>query len=361
MKYPPVYYGEYLSLDKILNAQDLKSKEYGKEAHDETLFIITHQAYELWFKQIIHEIESVYNIFNTDNVLAKNLGVVTHRLNRVVQIQKVLIDQIAIIETMKPLDFMDFRDYLVPASGFQSIQFRAIELRLGLRQKYRLGIDQKFFNSRLKKEHQQQLETMEGEKTFLELVDAWLARMPFARTKDFDFWQEYEGSVSKMLEHDQEIIENNATLRPFEKELELRNLAATRESFSCLFSEEKYNELLEKGYVRLSREAKLAAIFIQLYRNEPIFQAPNRLIESLLDIDEQFSTWRYRHAIMVHRILGTKIGTGGSSGHDYLKQSTENNRVFKDFFDLATFLIPKTYVPELPESVRAELGFIHAD
>lgn len=361
MKHPPVYYGEYLALDKILNAQDLKSTEYGKEAHDETLFIITHQAYELWFKQIIHEIESVYKLFDTNRVKPNDLSIVTHRLNRVVQIQKILVDQISVIETMKPLDFMDFRDYLVPASGFQSIQFRAIELRLGLRQKFRLGIDKKFFNSRLKKEDQVHLENMENESTFLELIDNWLARMPFGKIDDFDFWKEYEKSVTKMLDSDQEIIEGNDTLHPNEKEMELRILGGTRENFNCLFDEKKYNELREQGVVRLSREAKLAAIFIQLFKDEPIFQAPNRLIECLLDIDEQFSTWRYRHAIMVHRILGTKIGTGGSSGHDYLKKSTENNRVFLDFFNLATFLIPKPYIPKLPSKLREELGFIYEE
>jgi len=361
MKHPPVYYGDYLALDTILNSQKLKSKEYGEEAHDETLFIIIHQAYELWFKQIIHELNSVYALFNTKRVKPTDLGVVNHRLNRITQIQKILVDQLSIIETMTPLDFMDFRDYLVPASGFQSIQFRIVELRLGLRQEYRLGIDKKFFNSRLKKSDQVFLEKMEEEPTFLELVDAWLSRMPFGKTEDFDFWTEYEASVSKMLDSDQEIIESNETLHPKEKEMELKMLEATRENFNCLFDAKKYAKLKEQGLVRLSREAKLAAIFIQLYKNEPIFQAPGLLLDSLLDIDEQFSTWRYRHAIMVHRILGTKIGTGGSSGHEYLKRSTENNRVFLDFFNLATFLIPKPYIPTLPEKIKAELGFIHED
>ena len=81
-----------------------------------------------------------------------------------------------------------------------------------------------------------------------------------------------------------------------------------------LFDEEKYNKLLETSQVRFSREAKLAAIFIKLFRDEPILQIPNRLLGLLIDIDEMFTTWRYRHAIMAHRMLGTKIGTGGSSG-----------------------------------------------
>ncbi len=359
MKHEPIYYGEYLQLDKILGAQNLKSKEHGNEAHDETLFIIIHQTYELWFKQIIHEINSVYDLFNVEKVRPDSLGTINHRLQRIVEIQRVLNDQLAIIETMTPLDFMDFRDYLVPASGFQSIQFRTIELKLGLRQKFRLGVDQKFFNSRLKEEDKAHLINLEKEPTLLELIDAWLARMPFGTGQGYNFWQNYQEAVNDILEHDKKIIIENDTLHPKEKEFELKNLEATKNTYEVLFDEEKYNKLLETNQVRFSREAKLAAIFIKLFRDEPILQIPNRLLGLLIDIDEMFTTWRYRHAIMAHRMLGTKIGTGGSSGHDYLKKSTDNNRVFTDLFDLATFLIPKPSIPELPASLKKQLGFFH--
>lgn len=358
MKYDPIHYGEYLKLDEILNAQDLRSKKFGNEAHDETLFIIIHQTYELWFKQIIHELDSVYKIFDTPRVKPNNLGTVNHRLNRIVEIQKVLNDQLNIIETMTPLDFMEFRDYLVPASGFQSIQFRMLELKLGLKQKYRLKIDKQFFNSRLNEKDKKILNHMETLPTFLELIDKWLTRMPFSETKDYDFWSEYQTAINDMLDKDEEIILNNETLHQKEKMIEIANLKATKENFAILFDDEKYSELEEQGVMRLSRKAKLAAIFIKLFRDEPILQIPNRMIDLLIDIDEMFTTWRYRHAIMVHRMLGTKIGTGGSSGHEYLKRSTENNRVFIDFFNLATFLLPKSHIPQLPNSLKKELGFV---
>ena len=94
MKHEPIYYGEYLQLDKLLASQKLKSTEHGKEAHDETLFIIIHQAYELWFKQIIHEVNSVYEIFLQNKILPNDISVVNHRLNRVVEIQRVLNQQL---------------------------------------------------------------------------------------------------------------------------------------------------------------------------------------------------------------------------------------------------------------------------
>ena len=357
MKHEPIYYGEYLKLDQLLNSQQLKSKEHGNEAHDETLFIIIHQTYELWFKQILHEFDSIYALFNTEHVEPKSFGTINHRLQRIIEIQKVLNQQLNIIETMTPLDFMDFRDYLVPASGFQSIQFRQLELKMGLRQKYRLQADKAFFNSRLEQKDKDLLIKMEEAPTFLELLDNWLARMPFAEFDGFNFWDHYRSTVNSMLDEDKQIISDNTTLSEKEKEFEFKNLEATRVNFELLFDEEKYNELREQGVVRLSRKAKLAAIFIKLYRDEPILQIPNRLLELLIDMDEMFTTWRYRHAIMAHRMLGTKIGTGGSSGHEYLKKATENNRVFTDLFNLATYLIPTKNRPKLPEQVENSLGF----
>lgn len=359
MKYDPVYYGDYLQLDKLLEAQNPISAQHGNEAHDETLFIVIHQAYELWFKQILHEVDSVHKLFSNPTMDPRDLSVINHRLNRVIEIQKILNDQINVMETMGPLDFMEFRDYLVPASGFQSIQFRMIELKLGLRQEFRLQVAKEFFNSRLKEEDKNKMNKLEEETTLLELIDKWLTRMPFGRSENYNFWEQYKSAVDAMLAHDKEIIESNKTLRPEQVEMELANLESTRSTFEVLFDAEKYQELQNEGKVRISREAKLSAIFIRLFGEEPILQLPNRLLDHLIGIDELFTTWRYRHAIMVHRMLGTKIGTGGSSGHAYLKKSTERNKVFTDFFDMATFLIPRANIPKLPPEEKAKLGFIY--
>ena len=120
-----VHYHDYLQIDKILNAQSLESEKYNLPAHDEMLFIIIHQAYELWFKQLHHEVDSIATIMSkaslNDN--SPELQTVVHRLNRCVTILIVLVHQIDIMETMTPMDFLDFRDMLRPASGFQSWQF----------------------------------------------------------------------------------------------------------------------------------------------------------------------------------------------------------------------------------------------
>ena len=117
------HYGDYLHLEQLLSAQKpMSGVDKDKPAHDEMLFIVIHQAYELWFKQILHELGSVIPLFEDKSLDERQMGIVVARLTRVTEIQRVLVDQLTILETMTPLDFLDFRDYLVPASGFQSIQ-----------------------------------------------------------------------------------------------------------------------------------------------------------------------------------------------------------------------------------------------
>ncbi len=355
----PVYYGDYLQLPRILNAQIPESGKYGKEAHDETLFIIIHQAYELWFKQILHELDSIRTIMEKPFVPSTELAVINRRLERVTKIQDILIDQISVMETMTSLDFMEFRDFLVPASGFQSLQFRLVEATLGIKPQHRMEVEKQFFNSRLKAEDRKTLEGTEAKISMLELVETWLSRMPFSHFQGFDFWGEYKSAVKTMLDQDKEIISTNPGLDERLKAMELNNLETTRKTFETLLNTENFNAWKAEGKVRLSQNAMLSAVFIYLYRDYPALQMPFRILNNLTDIDEKFTTWRYRHAIMVQRILGTKIGTGGSSGHEYLKSTTERNRAFIDLFNLATFLIPKSMRPKLPEKIAKELDIVY--
>ncbi|MBI2379323.1 MAG: tryptophan 2,3-dioxygenase [Gammaproteobacteria bacterium] len=353
----PCYYGDYLQLNKLLDSQLPQSRVYGTEAHDETLFIIVHQAYELWFKQILHELRSAQAMMAHDEVDERMLGTLNARFDRIRSIQKVLVEQIGILETMTPLDFLDFRDYLIPASGFQSIQFKEIEIRLGLKRAFRSEMDRKFFYSRINDADRAYLAEREAECSLLESVEAWLERMPFLEFAGFNFWLEYEKAVDLMLHDDEQIVRGNPGLSEDVRAFQLKELAATRENFRSILDAERYAEVREQGRVRLSRRALLAALFINLYRDEPILQLPFHLLTNLVEVDELFTTWRSRHALMVHRMLGSKIGTGGSSGVDYLKMGAEANRVYTDFFNLSTFLLPRSALPVLPAELTKELGF----
>lgn len=349
-----VYYGDYLKVDELLSLQQPLSNELGAPAHDEMLFIITHQAYELWFRQMLFELDSVVETFGQPTVDDRQLGKVIARLNRVRAIQEVLVQQIGIIETMTPLDFLEFRDILVPASGFQSVQFKQIEIRLGLRSDQRTKTDRDFFRTRLSESDQQRLNQEEQRPGLLQLIEAWLGRMPFLQFGDFDFWAEYTVAVDRMLARDRAIIEGNKTLSEKEIQFQIRNLEDTRVSFDTILNEDRY---AAQDELKLNHRALQAALFINLYRDEPIVQLPFRVLTACVEIDELLTVWRQRHAIMVERLLGRKIGTGGSSGHDYLKKTAERNRVFIDLFNLSTFLIPRSELPHLPMDLRKQLGF----
>jgi tryptophan 2,3-dioxygenase len=260
---------------------------------------------------------------------------------------------------MTSLDFMEFRDFLVPASGFQSLQFRLVEATLGIKPQHRMEVEKQFFNSRLKPEDRKTLEVTESKISMLELIEAWLSRMPFSQFAGFDFWGEYRSAVKTMLAQDKEIISTNPSLDERLKNMELANLETTRKTFDTLLDTTNFEAWKAEGKVRLSQKAMLSAVFIYLYRDYPALQMPFRILSNLTEIDEKFTTWRYRHAIMVQRILGTKIGTGGSSGHEYLKSTTERNRAFIDFFNLATFLVPKSIRPKLPEKISRELDIVY--
>ncbi len=148
-----LYYWDYLHLDDILSSQWPKSDERGNPVHDELFFITVHQTYELWFKQILAELDSVVSLMGPKHVAERDLGVVLSRLQRINSIQRLLVAQLDVLETMSPLDFLDFRSLLLPASGFQSVQFRLIENKFGLLERDRLSVEGHSYSDTLRADH----------------------------------------------------------------------------------------------------------------------------------------------------------------------------------------------------------------
>ena len=343
-----VHYSDYLQLDKILNAQTLESDLLQQHAHDEMLFIVIHQAYELWFKQLLFEIDSMAAIMQKPavNDNSPELQTVVHRLNRMVTILKVLVHQIDIMETMTPMDFLDFRDMLRPASGFQSWQFKLVEAKLGLKYQQRHG--QEYYISQLRQQQIDIIRQAEKERSFIELLNAWLERMPFFEEEAN--WKNYK-SVTSL---------SPAPTGPFwndYRHIYASGLAEAEQNniqfFDAVFSDESATPERQ-----LSPKACRAALFIMLYRGYPILQLPFQLLNGLLEIDEQLSTWRYRHMSMVQRMIGTRIGTGGSTGRDYLKGALDKHYIFAEISRLTSFLIERRKLPVLSIEMERRLGFV---
>jgi tryptophan 2,3-dioxygenase len=343
------YYPSYLQLEKILDSQHPLSFAEGQQpAHDEMLFIIIHQTYELWFKQILFELDFVKKVFSKEKVddNSEDLNLCRHRLQRVTRILGLLNQQVTILDTMTPMDFLEFRNLLTPASGFQSKQFRLIEATLGLKMEKRHqhdyykrtnegGFAQNDFN---------EINSIEGSQTVLQLINQWLERMPFFDAK---FWEGYAALHPSTELHAfwndyRTIYQNSLTER------EQHKLA----DFDAQFIAEKQAD------GSFSDAAMRSALFIMLYRDFPVFQTSFQILDTLIEIDHWLAGWRHKHFVMVRRMIGMRVGTGNTSGAGYLEGAVQQHYIFKDLAALSTYLIERRKLPKLPDDLIKALGFI---
>ena len=258
-----VTYSTYLAIDELLAIQrPLSVAPDGRPEHDELLFIVIHQVYELWFKQLLHELAEVQRMLEageTDTTL--------HLLNRVLKILKTLVAQIDVLETMTPLQFTSFRDRLESASGFQSAQFREVEAVLGKRDASAVAAQPEGSAARARIEAAQARRSVWG--SFLR----YLAARGHALADD--------------------VLARDVALPP-------------------------------------EPDERVQVVLVAVYRGD----ADAALVaERLVDLDEGFQEWRYRHVKMVERTIGTKRGTGGSAGVEYLR-TTLFQPIFPDLWEI---------------------------
>jgi tryptophan 2,3-dioxygenase len=258
-----VTYANYLKLDELLALQRPLSR--GPE-HDEMLFIIIHQVYELWFKELLHELDYLAGrLTEGDTPRAQ------HTLKRILTVLKVLVSQIDVLETMTPLEFQSFRDRLESGSGFQSRQFRELEMALG--RKRRSAVDHYPATS----DDRRRLD---------------------ARFQAATLWDAFLRYLAH-LGHD---VPRAALQRDVQQPIE--------------------------------PSEDVQRILLHVYRHDP---AASGVCERLVDLDEGMQEWRYRHVKMVQRTIGTKHGTGGSAGAEYLL-TTLNQPAFPDLWAIRTSL-----------------------
>lgn len=379
-----ILYGDYLLLDQLLSCQEPITRtkftnHRRSEVHDEHLFIITHQTYELWFKQIIFELDSVRELLDNEQVDEANMLRISSRLDRMKKIFAILVEQFSILETMTPLDFMDFRDYLAPASGFQSFQFRLIENKLGIKNENRFNykpnqVNQPYLDVFKDSKCIEEIKKSEQEPSLFKLIERWLERTPGLEEDGFDFVSKYSSAVTNMLQSERNIIEagrkdvekklNDGVISNEEADKSEQYLKAMRDDVEkkklLYLPILDHDEFARRNLFRFSQRAMHGALMILLYRDEPRFNQPYQLIVTLMDIDSLLTKWRQNHTQMVLRMIGSDtLGTGGSSGYQYLRATlTPRYNVFLDLFNLSTYLIPKERIPELTPCMRKRLSTI---
>ncbi|XP_022086345.1 tryptophan 2,3-dioxygenase-like [Acanthaster planci] len=352
---PALHYHKYLQLEKVLSSQQLESERQGCKVHDEHLFIVIHQVYELWFKQILYEIDSVRSLLSQVPFDERKQLVINQRMGRVVTIMKVVVEQIHVLETMTPMDFLEFRTYLAPASGFESQQFRVLENRLGIKPEWRVKYSKRNYEHAHKGELLAEIKRAEVDPSLLSIVQQWLERTPGLETSGFNFWAKFEAAANEMMRDilkDIEEIEDG-----HEKEAMMQEHNIAKESFSSVFDVEKHKAMLSRGDRRFSHKALQGALLISLYREESRFSQPFQFLTLLMDLDSLLMKWRLNHVQLVQRMIGGRPGTGGSSGYLYLKATASDRyKVFVDLFNLSTFLLPRKYIPALTPDMQRRLS-----
>jgi tryptophan 2,3-dioxygenase len=251
-------YGSYLRLEQLLSAQQLESQvDGGPPPHDELLFITIHQVYELWFQQLLHEATAA-----RDAMLGDRLWWAQHLLSRMHVIERVLVQQVDVLETMTPQDFLQFRQALAPASGFQSVQFRELEFLSG--------------------------------------------------AQDASFVRRFKGLTEGERQRLRRRLDEPTLWDAFLKVLESRGLPVG--------DDDQVTDAVRRAAHDRSTYGDIWAV-----------------AEALLQHDELAAAWRARHVVMVERMIGTKTGTGGSSGAGYLR-SRLDLRYYPLLWDLRSVL-----------------------
>jgi tryptophan 2,3-dioxygenase len=347
-------YWDYLALDKLLTLQGGLG---GDVSPDELHFIIVHQAYELWFKLVLSQLRLARDHLAAPHVPEERVPFVVHHLGRVNEILKLCVDQFRVMETLPPQDFLDFRDKLTPSSGFQSFQMRELEMVLGLAPEQRVPYGNVNALEHIKSFGDATPAALLGrariaaaaeETTIRDALIRWLARTPIQGSApgDPDDAATVDAFVAAYLAradaHQRAGIESLAgTLGEAERmRITERVEAGLAASHAFLHPDDP-----------TERRARAGLLFIESYRELPLLAWPRLLLDTVVELEEQLLLWRNRHARMVERTIGRRVGTGGSSGVDYLDKTTQQ-RIFPELWAVRSALLPRAALPPLVASEK---------
>ena len=336
-------YGNYLQLDTLLTLQNGPEGHSPPPCNDEMHFIVIHQIFELWFKLLNRELEESLNLMEAEEVSEENIPRVVHHLERCAETFRLMAQQWKVMETLTPQDFLAFRDRLGTSSGFESWQMRSLEMLLGLDAEQRIGgMDPMVHNRKLHQEGKlsdevmSELDRLAARPTLKQVLRQWLERTPVEGVSgDVGILSNFvEGHLLAMAEHGETVIAHMVEIGHGEE-------ATVRPRIEGGISSAR-DFLLPDGQVDAARAGLL---FIESYRELPLLSWPRRLIDTVVELEESMLLFRYHHARMVERMIGRRMGTGGSSGVDYLDM-TLKYRIFTDLWAVRTMLVKRDFLPD---------------
>lgn len=363
---PGPTYWDYLGLDRLLSLQRGLAPDGESPSSDELHFIIVHQVFELWFSLILSELRLARDHFRADVVPDDKVPFVVHHLRRVATIFEHTMSQWAVMETLTPQDFLEFRDRLIPASGFQSFQLRELEILLGLDRSRRtesphgdpidviLELADDSPGGKMAKER---IERALAEPSLRDVLHDWLYRTPVqgstpAASDDRKVVERFIADyLNAMRANQMKQIDIFTRQGGMPRTVVEERLTASYDGAAAfLRAEDAGADASDDDRWRISR-VRAAVLFIESYRDLPLLSWPRLLLDTIVNLEELLILFRTRHARMVERLIGRRMGTGGSAGVDYL-DDTLRDRIFTDLWAVRTLLMPRDALPAVREPDR---------
>jgi len=355
-------YWEYIKTEELLGLQGGFDGDESRVSNDECLFIVVHQIYELWFKLMLRELTTARDLFRQNPVPDVQLASAARSFRRVVALFDQAVGHFRVMETLTTRDYLEFRDRLIPASGFQSAQLREIEILLGLDDSVRipLGREGSYMEALKGADGKPSSAThrvearIQGGPSLKQVVYEWLSRTPI------DGVHSSQESVDRFLRrivdaHRSEIsvrckLAEQQALTPEDVE-RLRSRYEKEVAFAETFLMAQEDPAVDEDTRAFRRRVRAGIVFLESYRELPRLAWPREIVDGLVELEQAMVVWRQRHARMVERVIGRRTGTGGSAGVDYLDQTALRYRVFGDLWGVRSLLLRKPTLPALDHEV----------
>ncbi|MFA1719276.1 tryptophan 2,3-dioxygenase family protein [Xanthomonas campestris] len=348
-------YWDYIKVEQLLSLQGGLYDDEAAIGNDEALFIAVHQIYELWFKLLLRELSAARDLLLVLQPEDARIVAAVRALRRAIAVFEQANLHFKLMETMSARDFLEFRERLTPASGFQSAQLREIEVLLGLEDADRIAMGHgcsfkdvlKLPNGALSASAQRVEARIAAGPSLKDSLYAWLARMPIGGSADPAVAEQFRTDYITALQAEsrrrlQMAVDNGV---PPDLITQQRARSTLDDAAAAAFLQADEEPNLSADVRGQRSAARTAMVYIESYRELPQLAWPSELLERVIELEQAMLVWRQRHARMVERFIGHRAGTGGSPGVAYLDQTALQYRVFADLWTVRSLLLRKAAVP----------------
>ncbi len=357
----PTNYWDYIAVEQLLSLQGGVEQDESQLSDDEVRFIVIHQIDELWMKLALRELQTARDLFGLDFVPETSLANARNALRRVAVLFDLMANHFRLMETMRTQDYLRFRDKLFPASGFQSAQLREIEILLGLDENDRIPFgNETSYRDVLRSADGSDSPALarvqrriEDTPSLKDAVYEWLGRTPIdasspdSEVDDAVVNHFIDGFLANMEEGRDAWLESRIATQALTDEDRARLHGRYDKEIASARAYLRAEHLVDAAERANTCRLRAAILFIESNRDLPLLSWPGEIIDSLVACEQAMLVFRQRHARMVERVIGRRVGTGGSDGVDYLDRTALSYRVFTEIWTARTLLMEPGRTPEV--------------